>query len=318
MKDWQALIRMHFILAAYESGLLRELAVPCTRQTLVEKLDVKRPDLLDALLDVGLAIRELGIKDHLFFIKGKRSKAVMADRGDMLAALIQANLTYYSDAYRHAANRLKGEELGDDLDRIGDLVARLSRIGEPILKDFLTGIISGRNPLRILDVGCGSGIFLHSAFRTNRNATGIGLDADEAVVRQARSNLSEWGLNDRFRILSGDIRNLPEQIAGPFDLIALFNILYYFSERERTELIRNLHAMLSPQGVLAVAMNCDSRGKDPGAANLNMVNCSLKGLTRLPDLNDLVSLLKGCGFRRIDTHHLIPGSTFYGIVAGGN
>ncbi|HBZ57444.1 MAG TPA: hypothetical protein DEO88_18740, partial [Syntrophobacteraceae bacterium] len=100
MKDWQALLRMHFIFAAYESGLLKELAVPCERQTLIEKLHVKRPDLLDALLDVGLATKELGVKNQQFFIKGKRSKAIMTPRGDMLAAMIQANITYYHDAYR--------------------------------------------------------------------------------------------------------------------------------------------------------------------------------------------------------------------------
>jgi hypothetical protein len=80
-------------------------------------------------------------------------------------------------------------------------------------------------------------------------------------------------------------------------------------------LLQNLRAMLSPQGVLAVAMNCHSRGMDIGAANLNMVNCSLKGLTPLPDLDEIISLLKRSGFGQIDTHRFIPGSTFYGLVA---
>jgi len=315
MKDCQALVRMHFILAAYESGLLKALIVPCEKRELIERLHVKRQDLLDALLDAGLATKELGMKTGAFFIKGKRSKAIVSTRGDMLAAMIQANLTYYNDAYRHATDRLQGGELGDDLHDIGDLVARLSKVGEPIIKDFLSGIISGKNPLRILDVGCGSGMFLHSAHSANRNATGVGLDMDDAVVQQAKNNIAEWGLKDCFRVLRGDIRYPPEGIVGPFDLITLFSILYYFNEDDRVELIRNLRAMLSPQGVLAVAMTCHSKGTDILAANLNMVNCSLKGLTRLPELNEIISILKGCGFRYIDTHHLMPGSTFYGIVA---
>ena len=98
LKDWQALIRIHFLYAAYESGLLKELANPCGRQSLIENLHVKRPDLLDALLDVGLATKELGMKNQKFFVKGKRSRAIMNSGGDMLAALIQANITYYSDA----------------------------------------------------------------------------------------------------------------------------------------------------------------------------------------------------------------------------
>ncbi len=318
MKDWQASIRMHFIFAAYESGLLPALAVPCDRRTLIEKLQVKRPDLFDALLDVGLAAKELGIKNQLFFIRGKRSKAVMDRGGDMLAALIQANLTYYHDAYRQAAERLQGGELGDDLGKMGELVARFSKIAEPVLKDFLSSIVAGKDPMRILDVGCGSGVFLQSAHKFNPKATGVGLDMDEAVVRQARKNIEEWGLKETFLVLQGNIRRPPEEIAGPFDLITLFNILYYFNEEDRAELLSALRARLSSQGVLAVAMNCHSRGKDIGAANLNMVNCSLKGLTKLPELEEIISVLKRSGFRRIDPHRFIPGSTFYGLVASNS
>jgi cyclopropane fatty-acyl-phospholipid synthase-like methyltransferase len=316
MKDWQAFVRMHFIFAAYESGLLKALAIPCEREALIEKLHVKRPDLLDALLDVGLATKELTMKNHLFFIKGRRSKAIVNARGDMLAAMIQANITYYSDAYRHAADRMQGGELGDYLYEIGDVVARFSKVAEPIIKDFITAIVSGKNPMRVLDVGCGSGIFLQSAHSANQNATGLGLDIDDAVVRQAKDNIATWGLTDRFDILHGDIRHPPEEIVGPFELITLYNILYYFLDEDRIQLLHSLRSMLSPQGVLAVVMHFRSRGKDMGAANLNMVNCSLKGLTRLPDLDEVTSLLKQCGFGKIDVHRFMPGSTFYGIVAG--
>lgn len=318
MKDWEAFVRMHFIFAAYESGLLKALASPCARETLIEKLHVKRPDLLDALLDVGLATKELATKKQQFFIKGNRSKAITHAKGDMLAAMIQANITYYSDAYRHAANRMQGGELGDDLDKIGDLVARFSKGAEPIIKDFITAIVSGKNPMRVLDAGCGSGVFLRSVHSVNREATGIGLDIDGAVVRQAKDNIAVWGLSDRFGILHGDIRYPPKEISGPFDLVTLYNILYYFNEEDRNKLLENISGMLSPQGVLAVVMNCHSRGKDIGAANLNMVNCSLKGLTPLPDLDEVISLLKRCGFGQIEVHRFIPGSTFYGFVAGPN
>lgn len=316
MKDWQAYVRMHFIFAAYESGLLKALATPCDREMLIDKLHVMRPDLLDALLDVGLAVKELSMKNQLFLIKGKRSKSLMNAEGDMLAAMIQANITYYSDAYRHAVDRMQGDELGDDLDKIGDLVARFSKCAEPIIKDFIAAIVSGKQHMRVLDVGCGSGVFLRSTYNANRSATGIGLDVDKAVIRQAKDNIAAWGLSDRFDILYGDIRYPPKEAVGPFDFITLYNILYYFHEEDRIDLFHKLHTMLSSQGVLAVVMNYRSRGKDIGAANLNMVNCSLKGLTRLPDLDEITSLLKRCGFGQIDVHRLIPGSTFYGIIAG--
>jgi 2-polyprenyl-3-methyl-5-hydroxy-6-metoxy-1,4-benzoquinol methylase len=317
MKDWQAFIRMHFIFSAHESGLLSALSTPRSRDMLIKELDVKRPELLDALLEVGLASKELELNNGLFSIKGKRSKAITGSNGDMLAAMIQANVTYYSGAYRNVTDRIHGSELGDDLDKIGDLVARFSKIAEPIIKNFISNIVRGRNPMRVLDIGCGSGILLKSAYDSNSNATGIGIDIDEEVVRQARENISTWGLSDRFEIRHGDIRHMSGEI-GTFDVITLYNLLYYFDKEARINLMNNLRDMLSPAGVLAVAMSFHSKGKDMATANLNMVNSSLKGLTPLPDLDDITSVLKKCGFGKIKVHRFMPGSTFYGIVATQN
>lgn len=315
MKDWQAFIRMHFIYAAYEVGLLQALSTPHSRDDLIKILNVKRIELFDALLEVGLASKELALDNGLFHIRGKRSKAVMGTNGDMLSAMIQANVTYYSDAYRNASDRISGCELGDDLEKIGDLVARFSKITEPIIKNFIFGIVRGKSPLRIFDIGCGSGALLKSAFDANPLASGVGLDIDEAVVRQARDNISAWALSDRFEILRGDVRHVPREIVGPFNVITLYNLLYYFNVSERLGLLQTLRGMLSPQGVLAVAMGFRSKGKDIGMANLNLANSSLKGITPLPELHDVKSHLKQSGFGKIEVHRFLPGSTFYGIIA---
>ena len=316
MRDWQAFLRMQFLFAAYESDLLSALTSACSREKLVERLGVKRLDLLDALLDMGQAVGELGRTGECFYLKGKRARAIVGDKGDLLAALIQANVTYYSDAYRHAAGRLRGEALGDDLEKIGDVVARFSKGVEFIIEKFVSTVASGKKPLRVLDVGCGSGIHLKNVYAVNPHATGAGLEIDPVVVKQAKENITEWGLTDRFDIFHGDIRNPPEAITGSFELITLYNILYYFEEKDRTELLLKAHSLLSPGGVLAVVMNFHSEGRDISAANLNMVNCSLKGLTPLPGLKETTSLLKQCGYDRIKIHRFIPGSTFCGIVAG--
>ena len=73
--------------------------------------------------------------------------------------------------------------------------------------------------------------------------------------------------------------------------------------------------MLLPRGSLAVVMNFHSEGKDIGAANLNMVNCSLNGLHPLPGLGEITSLLQKCGFGAIEVHRFLPGSTFCGIAS---
>jgi 2-polyprenyl-3-methyl-5-hydroxy-6-metoxy-1,4-benzoquinol methylase len=315
MRDWQALVRMHFIYAALESGLLETLSASASRDDLIKKLNVKRPEILEALLDVGLSARELACENGSYSIKGKRSKAVIGHKGDMLAAMIQAQVTYYGSAYRNAASRIHGASLGDDLEKIGDVVARFSKIGEPFIRHFTADIVFDRKSMRVLDVGCGSGVFLKSIFDTNSNATGIGIDIDEAVVKQARQNLENWGLSDNFTIIVGDISSPPEGIEGSFDLITLYNVLHYFTSEKRIELLQTLRSMLYPYGTVAISTFSQSKGKDLGAANLNMVNSSLEGLAPLPDIDELTTELEGTGLKRIKTQKLIPGSTFYGIVA---
>jgi len=316
MRDWQALVRMHFIYAAIESGLLEALTSPTSRDDLILKLKVERPKILDALLDVGLSAKELAFKDGLYSIKGKSSKAITGKEGDMLAAMVQANISYYSSAYRFAADRIRGAPLGDDLEKIGDVVARFSKIGEPFIRHFTADIVSRRKSMRVLDVGCGSGVFLQSIFNANSNATGIGIDIDVAAVEHAKRNLEQWGLSDKFTIVEGDICSPPEGMGGPFDLITLYNVLHYFTSEKRIELLRTIHSMLSPDGTVAISTFLQSNGQDLGAANLNMVNSSLRGLAPLPDINELTKGLKGAGFKRIKMQRLIPGSRFYGIAAG--
>jgi len=128
--------------------------------------------------------------------------------------------------------------------------------------------------------------------------------------------MSLWGLSERFDICHGDILPFSGDMVESFDLITLSNILYYFVIEDRIKLLEKIRTLLSPTGMVAVAMSFHSKGKDVGSANLNMVNSSLGGLTPLPDLAEITSLLKQCGFGKSDCHRFMPGSTFFGIVAG--
>ena len=190
VRDTQTLVRMQFLYAAMDSGLLAALKTPATQDELAKKLDAKRPELLEALLNVGLALSELSCKNSVYSISGKRSSALADDKGDPLAALVQASLTYYNSFYLDFNKRLHGAPSDSCLAEIGDTVARCSKLYEPFLQSFVGDIVAGKGAMRILDIGCGSGVYLHSAFEANPNVTGIGIDMDAAVVEQARRNLA--------------------------------------------------------------------------------------------------------------------------------
>jgi len=316
MRDWRSVTRIHFIHAALEAGLLQTLNKPRNRDQLIDALQVKRPEFLDALLDVGLSIGELSLSGGVFKLKGKISRTVITENGDGLGGLIQAQATYYNSIYRHAAERMRGAPDGDYLEEIGPMVARFSKLAEPMMRSFIGDLVKGKKRMRILEVGCGSGLLLRTAIEANTKATGVGVDLDPAVVEEAVANVDRWGLNDRIAILAGDVRDQAVVEQGPFDLITLYNVIYYFPFEQRPELLRTLRSMLAPGGRVALANGFQGHGKDPSAASLNLANCSIEGLTPLPDTDELTGQLKESGFGQVSLTKLLPGSSFIGMVAG--
>ncbi|MFG1345783.1 peptide chain release factor N(5)-glutamine methyltransferase [Xanthobacter autotrophicus DSM 431] len=71
-------------------------------------------------------------------------------------------------------------------------------------------------PLRILDLGTGTGAILAAVLVERPNAFGIGLDRAEGAARTARANLARAGLAGRSAVLVGD---WGAALAGGFDLV---------------------------------------------------------------------------------------------------
>lgn len=314
MADWKGVVRFHYLYSAIDSGLLEALKTPCSREALIQKLDISKTEILDALLNVGVSIKELHCKNGRYSIRGKRSMAMTGQYGDMLSALVQANVTYYNNSYRNAAARMNGSPLGDDLERVGDIVARFSKFTDPVMEHFVSDVVAGKETLKVLDIGCGSGSLLKTIQGINTRATGLGIEKDDEVADQAMENIRNWGLKERFEIIKGDIRDLPAN-HNSFDLITLINVVYYFPFGERIELFRSLLSRLSHGGSLVIVMNMEGKQSDAAAANLNMVNASLEGVTPLPNPLKLKTQLAESGFSTIEVTSIMPGSSFMGMHA---
>ena len=56
IRDMEAVVRMHFYYAAIESGFLDAACELKTRDELLEQLDVIQPEILEALIDVGIVV----------------------------------------------------------------------------------------------------------------------------------------------------------------------------------------------------------------------------------------------------------------------
>ena len=313
MQDLRVYTRVGYLYAAMRSGLLHALRTPATGRELARKLNVQRIDLLEALLRVGVSIGELALRGGRYRIRGARSKALIDPENDPLAAVIEEFVTYHASVYRHLAERLSGAPLGDYLTCTGDLIARSSRVLEPFVAGFVQEVASKNGPSTLLEVGCGSGVYIRFAAEANPRLTGVGLDMQQDVVEQARANLSEWGLADRFKIVLGDIRNPPADLGGPFDLVTLYNNVYYFPLEERAALFKKLRSLLARRGSLALLSSM--QGTTPLSADFDLILRSTQGCAPLPRLGDLREQLRAAGFVRVDVSRLVPTEPLYGLVA---
>lgn len=114
------------------------------------------------------------------------------------------------------------------------------RAREELLVDVLRRIRPDRRDLRLLDVGCGAGLFFE---RLREFGTVQGVEPDPALVAMA-------ALGDRARIHAGELSDLP---AGPgFDLILILDVLEHLADAPGV-LARAL-AMLRPEGRVVVTV----------------------------------------------------------------
>jgi release factor glutamine methyltransferase len=74
----------------------------------------------------------------------------------------------------------------------------------------------GEAPIRILDIGTGTGCLLLTLLAELPNATGLGTDISEAALETARQNAQVLGLAERAAFARHDML---DGVAGPFDLV---------------------------------------------------------------------------------------------------
>ena len=313
-RDFVSWLRVELLGTAAATGVLAALVEPRTVDELADELGVTDPALLDALLRVGESVGELAADGRgRWRLAGVRARAMVDPAVDGLAALPEEAVVYGTDVYRRLGDRLAGAAPGDYLDAHGELVARTSRVAEPIFGPLVADVVRARGPLRVLEVGCGSGVNLRHVAGASPLASGAGLDVDASVVALARRNLSAWGVGDRFAVHEGDVRRPPSGLAGPWDLVLLMQNIYYFAGDDRIDVLARVRA-LAPDGAVLVATAVAGTG-DPVAAHLDLVLRSTAGITGLPTVDDLRTDLVAAGFGTVDERRLAPWQPLRALVA---
>jgi 4-hydroxy-2,2'-bipyrrole-5-carbaldehyde O-methyltransferase len=313
-RDAVPFVRLHYLAVAVDLGLLQELRrAPATAEELGVRLAIGNQALLGAFLALGKSLGELRCRAGRWSLRGRRSNALAAAEADTMRAMVQEAIGYDAAVYAGLAAHLRGAPPGEYLHQTGSVIARASRLVEPVLAPLVRWVVAERHPRRVLDVGCGTGVYLvHAATAGGPQLTGLGVDLDAAVVELARQRLASADLAARFEVRRADVRAV-ELPAASFDLVLLFQNLYYFAEEERAGLLRRLHGLLTPGGALLLASLF--AGRSLAAAHYDLLFRATAGCAPLPHREQLDHQLRGVGFTTTRWVQLLPFGSFHAVLA---
>lgn len=305
--------RLTFVAALGESGLLRRLAAgPATLDALAEVFAARGQgkEALEAWLQMGVRLHLLSRGPQGYTLRGL-AKTLARSENDAALAMAQEVAGLHHKLIAETLTKLRGGELWSLADQDGELVARSSRILEAFQAEAIRRTIPPRGVLRLLEIGCGSGIYLRHAAGRNPSLTAVALELQPAVAEAARKNLRGWGLNGRVQVDEGDIRaKKPEEL---FDVATLYNNIYYFPVDERVALLRHIASFLKPGAFLLLTTCC--QGGSIGAEPLNLWGAATTGCGRLPAEEELVAQLRQAGYSKVKTMNLLPGDRFLAFQA---
>lgn len=100
---------------------------------------------------------------------------------------------------------------------------------------------------RILDIGCGFGLFAAYFGQTNRGRAITGVDPDGRRIEMATRVAKNLGL-DKHRFVQGDARELePGKV---FDAIYVLDVMHHIPEQDQLSVLQSLEQKLAPGGIL--------------------------------------------------------------------
>ncbi|RKS79660.1 methyltransferase family protein [Actinomadura pelletieri DSM 43383] len=304
--------RASFLAAAAGNGVLQRLAVrPCDLDTLANALDVREDrDVLRAWLDIGVRLGELGFDDGCYKLRGRAAKALGRSRNDAIAAALEEVTRFHLPVLLEAPAIARGGKRLTLRDQDGAVIARSTQVVRPFVEEAVDLVVERHEPRRLLEVGCGSGVYARHAALLNPRLTALAIDLQDDVAAEAAANMAAWGLADRVDVRRADVRDL--DMEPVFDLVTMHNNIYYFPTDERVKVLERVRSLLAPGGRLLLTTPC--RGGPVGMEVLDLwFSCADFG-GPLPDAAELVDQLQSAGFTSVRERRLIPGGEFRAFV----
>ncbi|HEY7390090.1 MAG TPA: methyltransferase [Bryobacteraceae bacterium] len=187
-----------------------------------------------------------------------------------------------------------------------ELVVALYPMNLPMAQALgrILDVAGRREPMRILDIAAGSGVWGIGVAQQSERATVTAVDLPQ-VLEVTRRFAAEAGMADRFSYIGGDAAEV--DFGGGYHLAILGHILHSEGERRSRSLLRKTFGALAPGGTIAIAeflVDADRSGPPMGVIfGLNMVLNTEEGDTF--SFEEIASWLGEAGF--VEPRRLDPG-----------
>lgn len=308
------LYRAAFLASAAGSGVLRCLRVrPCDLESLAEYLGIAEDDRpqLRVWLETGVRLGELGRREGCYRLRGPAARLLAQPGNDAVAAAVEEILRFHVPVLLDAPRMLSAGRRFVLEDQDGTVIARSSLALRALVQAAIDRTLSTDRPVRLLEVGCGTGAYVRYAAEANPRLTAVAVDLQEEVAAQAAANLAAWGLTERVETRQGDVRRLDLQ--PQFDLVTLHNNIYYFPESERVEVLERVRSFLAPGGRVLLTSSCQGGG-NLGLDVLNLWFAYAGFGGPLPRADELASQMEKAGFTGVRATRVVPGQPFCAFV----
>jgi ubiquinone/menaquinone biosynthesis C-methylase UbiE len=163
----------------------------------------------------------------------------------------------------------------------------------------------GKQPLKVLDIAAGHGLFGVAFAQNNPQAQVVALDWPK-VLEVAKENARRAGVEDRFSTLEGSAFSVDFGVG--YDLVLLTNFLHHFDPQTCESLLRKVHGALSASGraiTLEFVPN-DDRISPPGAASFSVIMLASTPAGDAYTFKDLERMFAAAGFNRSEIQPLLP------------
>ena len=252
IRDLHTWVRLEFLGVMARSGVAGALAEPRTIDDVADRTGIVDRELLAALLDLGVSLRELRVRRGRYSVRGRRMRAIVGASPD-LRGVVEELVVYDNAVYAALDSHLRGappgriRRRGRRRDRRGLADRRtVPRADGPRGRPPGAAVAGPRHRLR------------ERRLPPPRPRGRAGCDRPGDRPRRRRPTCRIRAAGARLRaearceLRQGDIEDLAAEL-GRFDLVTLLNNIYYWPPEARAGVLRTVGVTVAPGGTILLA-----------------------------------------------------------------